>query len=120
MLAGLGRPLGPAGAAAGRQEGAAPSRAVGGHGREPRRCLRSHRDAAREILKRLAVIEEGLKELELSAARGDDFEETMAMGESHFPGLESLDGAAGWYGAIHRLAHRASFDYPEGSAKWTL
>ena len=48
------------------------------------------RDAGREILKRLAVIEEALKELEFSAARGDDFEEMMAVAESHFPGLESL------------------------------
>lgn len=118
----MGRTLGPAGSLGGGQEGATPSRAVGGHGRELSRCLRSHRDAGREILKRLAVIEEALKELEFSAARGDDFEETMAMGESHFPGLKSLHqvsllrGAAGSYGTIHRLAHRASSDYSEESA----
>lgn len=84
------RPLGPAGAAVGRQEGATSPRAEGGHGRGPSCCLRSHRDAGREILKRLAVIEEALKELEFSAAGADDFEEMMAVAERHFPGLESL------------------------------
>ena len=77
----------------GRLSGGRRGRALGGaggHGRGPSRCLRRHRDAGREILKRLAVTEEALKELEFSAARGDDFEEMMAVAESHFPGLETL------------------------------